>query len=178
MLVCTHGKLVCWDRTCVYTFASTHLNGSAVNFDQLHASDVIKRTKYRPLTNNYQFEVVATETAGTYSAGTSNINRDNNYMFYEGTRYQREGFWLMQKLRSTAQRYISASTLCAERERLRCFGCWKSFKNLGRGLSGPCSQLNTIESLFDNEILWMPSFYSWRKKNATENLWLQSLNNK
>ena len=41
-----HGKLLCWDCTCVDTFASTHVNESAVRVGlAANAAETVKRTK-------------------------------------------------------------------------------------------------------------------------------------
>ena len=56
----------------------------------------VKRIKYRSLTDWYQFEAVAIETAGTYSEGKNNIVRDIGRRLTEATGDQRETFWSMQ----------------------------------------------------------------------------------
>ena len=60
--------------------------------------ETLKRTKYRSLTDRYQFEAVAIETAGTYSDATKNILRDIDRVFTEAIGDQRGIFWLMQRL--------------------------------------------------------------------------------
>ena len=50
------------------------------------AAESAKRAKYRSLTDRYQFEAVAIETAGTYSEGTKNIVPDIGRRFTEATR--------------------------------------------------------------------------------------------
>ena len=64
--------------------------GSAAN-----AAETVKRTKYRSLTDRYQFEAVAIETTGTYSEGTKNIVRNIGRRLIEATGDQRETFWFM-----------------------------------------------------------------------------------
>ena len=54
--------------------------GSAAN-----AAETVKRTKYRSLTDRYQFEAVTIETAGTYSEWSKNIVRDNGRRVTEAT---------------------------------------------------------------------------------------------
>ena len=74
MFACKHVKPHCQDCTCEYTFTSTHVNDSAVR-DVLAANttETFKPTKYRTLTDRYQFEEVAFETAGTYRDGTKTL---------------------------------------------------------------------------------------------------------
>ena len=123
MFAYKHGKALCWDCTCVDTFASTHVNESAVRAGSAaNAAETVKRAKYRSLTDRYQFEAVAIETAGTYSEGTKNIVRDIGRRLTEATGDQRETFWFMQRLSLAVQRGNAASILCGERERQRFFG--------------------------------------------------------
>ena len=74
------------------------------------------------LTDRYQFEAVAIETAGTYSEGTKNIVRDIGRRLTDATGDQRETFWFMQRLSLAVQRGNAASILCGEKERQRFFG--------------------------------------------------------
>ena len=57
-----------------------------------NAAETVTRTKYRSLTDRYQIEAVAIETAGTYSEGTKNIVRDIGRGLTEATGDQRENF--------------------------------------------------------------------------------------
>ena len=113
----------CWDCTCVDTFASKHVNESAVRAGSAaNAAETVKRNKYQSLTDRYQFEAVANETVGSYSEGTKNIVRDIDRRLTEATRDQRETFWFMQKLSLTVPRGSAASILCGVGERQRSFG--------------------------------------------------------
>ena len=118
-----HGKALCWDCTCVDTFASTHVNESVVRTGSAaNVAETVKRSKYRSLTDRYQFEAVVIETAGTYSKGTNNIVREIGRRLTEATGDQRETFWFMQRLSLAVQRGNAASILYGERERQRYFG--------------------------------------------------------
>ena len=122
MFAYRHGKTLCWDCTCVYSFASIHVNESDVCAGSAaYAAETVQRTKHRPLTDHYQFEAVAVETTGTYIEGTNNIVRDIGRRLTEATGDQRETFWFMQRLSLTVQRGIAASILCGETERQRYF---------------------------------------------------------
>ena len=71
MFAYKHGKALCWGCTCVDTFASTHVNGSAVRAGSAaNAGETVKQIKYRSVTDGYQLEAVSIETAGTNSEGT------------------------------------------------------------------------------------------------------------
>ena len=50
-----------------------------------NAAETVKRTKYHFLTDRYQFEAVAIETADTYSKGTKDIVRDFGLRLTETT---------------------------------------------------------------------------------------------
>ena len=123
MFAYNHGKTLCLDCTYVNTFASTHVNESAARAGSAaDAAETVKRSKYRSLTDSYQFEAVAIETVGTYSEGTKNIVRDIGRRLAEATGDQRETFWFMQRLSLAVQRGNAASILCGEREWQRYFG--------------------------------------------------------
>ena len=83
--------------------------GSALN-----AAETVKRSKNRSLTDRYQFEAVAFETAGTYTEGTKNIVRYIDRRLTEATGDQRETFWFMQRLSLAVQGGNAASILCGE----------------------------------------------------------------
>ena len=74
-----------------------------------NATNTVKRTKYRSLTDCYQLEAVAIETVGTYSEGTTNIIRDIGRRSTEATGDQPETFLFMQKLSLVVQRGNGAS---------------------------------------------------------------------
>ena len=82
----------------------------------------MKRAKYRSLTDRYQFEAVAIETADTYSEGTKNIFRDIGRRLTKATGDQRETFWFLQRLSLAVQGGNAASIICGEKERQRFFG--------------------------------------------------------
>ena len=117
MFACKLRKPLCWDYTCTDIFASIHVNKSAVRAGSAtNTTEIVKRTKYRSLTNRYQLETVAIETAGTYNDGTKNIVRDIGRRLTEATGDQRETLWLMQRLGLAVHRGNDASILCSGRE--------------------------------------------------------------
>ena len=83
--------------------------GSAAN-----AAETVRLIKYRSLTDQNQFEAVASETAGTYS--------DIGRRLTEAKGDQSETFWFMQRLSLAVKRGDAASILCGEREKQRIFG--------------------------------------------------------
>ena len=86
MFAYKHGKILCWDCSCVDTLTSTPVNESAMKAGlATNAAETFKRTKYRYLTERYQFEAVANETAGTYSDETDNRVRDIDRRLTEAT---------------------------------------------------------------------------------------------
>ena len=87
--------------------------GSATN-----AAETVKRTKYQTVTDRYQFETLAIETAGTYSDGTKNIVRDIARRLTEATGDLPETFWFMQRLSLAVQRGNVISILCGKKATL------------------------------------------------------------
>ena len=68
MFACKHGKALCWECTCVDTFASTHVNESDVRTGSAtNAARTVKRIINRSVTDRYQYETVA-KGQGTYFA--------------------------------------------------------------------------------------------------------------
>ena len=117
MIAYKHGNALCWDCTCVDTFASTHVNVSDVQSGSAaKAAETVIRTKYHSLTGRYQFEALAIERAGTYSKETRNIVRDIGRRLTKATEDQRETFWFMQRLSLAVQGANAASILCGKCE--------------------------------------------------------------
>ena len=95
MFAYRHGKTLCWDCTCVYSFASIHVNESDVCAGSAaYAAETVQRTIYRSLTDRYQFEEVVIETADTYSEETKNIVRKMGRRLTEATGDQRENLFV------------------------------------------------------------------------------------
>ena len=111
------GKSLCWDCTCVDTFAETCLMDSATRAG--YAADEAERRKKQKYTNlavRYQFEPIAIETAGTY--GKTSVVIINKL----GRRLQgisgdpRETLWLKQRLGLAIQRGNAFCILKSERQ--------------------------------------------------------------
>ena len=69
-------KSLCRNCTCVHTFASKHVNETAVRTGPgASAAQTVNQTHYRSLTDRYQFEAVAIVKADTKSKGTKNSSR-------------------------------------------------------------------------------------------------------
>ena len=83
-----------------------------------NAAETVKWTKYQSLTDRYQFEAVAIETAGSYSEGTKNIVRDIGRRLTEAAGDQRESFWFTRRLSLAVQRGNAASNVILEVENL------------------------------------------------------------
>ena len=64
-------KCLCWDATCVDTFAETHINSSAVTPGAAdNAAEDGKRHKYAAQTVQFRFEPWMLETAGVLGKTT------------------------------------------------------------------------------------------------------------
>ena len=84
---------------CVNTFASTLDNESAFQVgSDANAAETVKPTKYRSITDDYQFEAMPILTTGINSKGTTNIFGKVGRRLTEAKGNQRETFWLMQKI--------------------------------------------------------------------------------
>ena len=82
-----HGKALCWDSSCVYTFASTLVNEGAVRAGSAaNAAETVKRTKYLSLTDRYEYKTILymvikyfTTTQRKENFGVYSKNTSNNY---------------------------------------------------------------------------------------------------
>ena len=70
----SQGRALCWDVTCMNTFAKSSINDSAIEAGLAAAkTENTKRTKYPDLLRRYRFEPIAIETSGVYGPITRNI---------------------------------------------------------------------------------------------------------
>ena len=114
----SNGKCLCWDATCVDTFAETHVNSSAVTPGAAtNAAEDGKRRKYAALTVRFRFEPVALETAGVFGKTTEVLLREIGRRMSEVTGDCRETYWLEQRIGLAVQRGNALSILAAVRDR-------------------------------------------------------------
>ena len=114
----SNGKCLCWDATCVDTYAVTHLNNSAVSPGKAAgAAEVTKRRKYAELGVRYRFEPVAVETSGVFGDSTGPVISELGRRVTEVTGDRRETFWLEQRIGLAIQRGNAHSILAAVREK-------------------------------------------------------------
>ena len=112
-----NGKSLCWDCTCLDTFAETHLINSAINpGSAANSAEDRKRRKYSALANQYQFEPIAVETTGVYGKTTSLTLREIGRRLIEVTGEPRESLWFKQRIAIAVQRGNAVSILSAGRE--------------------------------------------------------------
>jgi hypothetical protein len=112
-----NGKSLCWDCTCVDTYAETHLITSAVSAGSAAAkAETSKRRKYVALTRQFLFEPIAIETTGVYGETTTRIVKEIGRRLVEATGEVRESFWFQQRLGLAIQRGNAFSILAAGRE--------------------------------------------------------------
>ena len=67
----SQGRSLCWDATCVNTFADSSIHNSAMEAG--HAAtkaEESKRAKYPDLVRRFRFEPIAIETLGVYGSTT------------------------------------------------------------------------------------------------------------
>lgn len=114
----SNGKCLCWDATCVDTYAGTHLNNSAMSPGKAAcAAEVSKRRKYAELGARYRFEPVAVETSGVFGESSGQVISEVGRRVSELTGDRRETFWLEQRIGLAIQRGNAYSILAAVRER-------------------------------------------------------------
>ena len=114
----SEGKCLCWDATCVDTYAATHVNGSAVSpGSAAREAEDGKRRKYAALGARYRFEPIAMETAGTYGSTTGALLTEIGRRITNVTDDPRETLWLEQRISLAVQRGNAFSILSAVRNR-------------------------------------------------------------
>ena len=87
----SHGKNLCWDATCVNTFAESSVNDTAVEAGHAAAkAENTKRTKYSELARRFRFEPIAIETSGVFGPSTRNIINEVGRRISEKTGEKRE----------------------------------------------------------------------------------------
>ena len=70
----SQGKALCWDATCINTFAESSINDTAIEAGHAAAkAENSKRAKYPDLVRRFRFEPVAIETSGAFGPSTKNI---------------------------------------------------------------------------------------------------------
>ena len=110
------GKCLCWDATCVNTFAESSVNEAAINVGSAAAkAENAKRTKYPGLVRERRFEPIAIETSGVFGHTTRTIISEIGKRISERTGDKRETTWLKQRLSIAIQRGNALSILAAAR---------------------------------------------------------------
>lgn len=111
------GRSLCWDCTCVDTFAQSHLNKSAVAAGSAAGeAELKKREKYRLLAERYIFEPIAIETTGVYGPSSLQLVKDIGRRVSNATGDVRQAAWFKQRLGLAVQRGNAFSILVATRE--------------------------------------------------------------
>lgn len=114
----SNGRCLCWDATCVDTFASAHLNNAAMTpGDAAKLAEGRKQTKYAALGARYRFEPIALETTGVYGETTGTLLSEIGRRITEVTGDPRESVWLEQRIGLAVQRGNAFSILASVREK-------------------------------------------------------------
>ena len=112
------GKCLCWDATCVDTFAASHIYRSAVSAGSAaREAEVKKCQKYEALGRRYLFEPIAVETTGVYGTTTGTLLSDMGRRITNVSGDRRETLWLEQRIGLAVQRGNAYSILVAVREK-------------------------------------------------------------
>ena len=114
----TDGRCLCWDATCVDTYAATHLIDSALSpGSAAKEAERRKRRKYAALGTRYRFEPIAVETAGSYGGTTGALLAEIGRRITDVTDDVRETFWLEQRVGLAIQRGNAFSILMTVKEK-------------------------------------------------------------
>ena len=112
-----NGKSLCWDATCINTFAESSLNRSAIEAGTMaREAEDGKRRKYPALVDQYIFEPIAIETSGVMGPSTIKIINEIGRRLSERTGDKRMTLWLKQRLLIAVQRgnAVAMSTAAGE----------------------------------------------------------------
>ena len=103
---------LCWDATCVNTFAESSVNDSAVEAGRAAAkAELSKRAKYPDMVRRFRFEPIAIETSGVYGPSTCVIVQEIGKKISQISGDKRESMWLKQRLSIAIQRGNALSIL-------------------------------------------------------------------
>ena len=106
------GRCLCWDATCVDTYAESNINNSAVEpGSAARGAEDAKRRKYEALTTRFRFEPIAVETSGVYGDTTASIIAEIGRRMTSVTGEPRETCWLKQRIGIAVQRGNAFSIL-------------------------------------------------------------------
>ena len=108
----SQGRSLCWDATCLNTFAESSIFDSAVEAGAAAAkAEASKRKKYSELVGKYRFEPIAIETSGVYGPTTRIIVQEIGKRISQASGDKRESMWLKQRLSIAIQRGNAISIL-------------------------------------------------------------------
>ena len=110
------GRSLCWDSTCVDTFAATHLmdcarQAGAAATKQEH----FKRAKYSAISERYRFEPLAVETTGVLGPSSLKFVTELGNRIRQCTGEWRETQWLLQRISLAVARGNAAAVLASGR---------------------------------------------------------------
>lgn len=112
----SNGKGLCWDATCIDTYAESVVVNSAMSAGfAARGAEERKRRKYATLGTRFRFEPVAVETTGVYGESTGVLISEIGRRISEATGEHRETLWLQQRLGLAVQRGNAYSILAAVR---------------------------------------------------------------
>lgn len=108
------GKSLCWDSTCVDSFAETNLIRSAMEPGSAASrAEDTKRRKYSELGARFRFEPIAVETTGVFGKTTASVVTEIGRRITGATGEPRETLWLEQRIGLAIQRGNAFSILSA-----------------------------------------------------------------
>ena len=110
----SQGKALCWDATCVNTFALSLINKTAIEAGSAAtAAENTKRRNYPEMVSRFRFEPIAIETSGAFGHTTRKIVNEIGKRISEKTGDKRETTWLKQRISIAIQRGNALSILAS-----------------------------------------------------------------
>ena len=110
----SRGMSLCWDSTCVNTYAETALNHSALEPGAAASTaEESKRRKYRGLTDRFIFAPLGFETSGVFGPEAHKTIKDIGARLKRQTGEPKETLWLYQRLGLSIQRGNAATIIAA-----------------------------------------------------------------
>ena len=110
----SRGMSLCWDSTCVNTYAESALNNSALEPGAAaSAAEESKKKKYRGLTDRFIFAPLGFETSGVFGPEAHKTILDIGTRLKRQTGEPNETLWLYQRLGLSIQRGNAATIIAA-----------------------------------------------------------------
>ena len=114
----SQGKSLCWDATCIDSFAESSVINSAMSVGYAAwEAEERKQQKYSALGGCFRFEPVAVETTGVYGVTTGALVSEIGRRICDSTGESRETIWFVHRLGLAVQQGNAYSILAVVRSK-------------------------------------------------------------